>query len=346
MPFFLLCLFASLARGDVPSAKLTLVLELDAGHGVAAELAHTLSEAVLADIRQVSMGKVLGANDIKSLLGFERQRTLLGCKDHTECYAEIGSAMGAKEIVTGSIATVGDTYLLVLRRVDVTHTQVLREGTRTRQTSDQAGLLLDLQELAKLLFATQSVAPVSPAIVTAPPVASTVGALQASYRAGCDKQDGMACYNLGTLVYGDDPAAAAALFRKGCDLKAPLGCFRAAFIYLTGAKGLRRDQGQAMLLLRLACDASTGKGQEGRALDGACTALSAYLLNGIGVPADPARAIGILKRLCDRGNDDGCANLAKAEIHGPASVRNVAHGKAMSKDLCDQGQTSACSDAQ
>lgn len=342
---------ALLALTAEPSGRLTLVLELDAGHGVTPALAHTVSEAVLADIRQVASGRILGANDLRSLLSFQRQRTLLGCKDDTGCYAEIGAALGAKEIVTGSLSTVGDTYLLVLRRVDVSHTQVLAEGTRTRKISDEAGLLTDLSALASQLFPPRPAAPsagvASPAVAAQPAATqpNPVQDLRTSYRAGCDQASGEACYNLGTLIYGDDPAAAAAVFRRGCGLGAPLGCFRAGFIYLTGAKGLSRDPAQGLALLQQACDASTGKGAEGKALDGACLAVSSYYLNGIGVPADPPRAMALLRRVCDRGNDDACARVASAEIHGPAAIRNPEHGKALSKQLCDQGQSGACSDA-
>jgi len=338
---------ASFAAATEPAARLTMVLELEAGRGVAADLAHALSEAELADLRKVGTGKIIGANDVRALLGFERERSLLGCKADTACYAEIGAAMGAKEIVTGSLAMVGDMYLVVLRRIDVSHTQVLHEATRTRKASDQAGLLSDLESMARELFSDAPLAtPVKPAPgpVTAPAPSSREG-LVASYRASCERGDGAACYNFGTFIFPDAPSDAAAAFAKGCELGAPLGCFRAAFVYQTGAKGLKKDPARGMGYMQRACDASTGQGTDGRALDGACLALSSYYLNGIGVTADPSRAVTTLKKLCDRGNDEGCAKLAHAELHGPDSVRNVAHGKQLSQDLCDHGKPEACNDA-
>lgn len=55
---------------------------------------------------------------LASMLGFERQRELLGCNENKgACMAELASALGADGILGGSITRSGESYLAVLRLV-------------------------------------------------------------------------------------------------------------------------------------------------------------------------------------------------------------------------------------
>jgi hypothetical protein len=135
-PALLAC---ALAAAPPPSLA---VLDLSAHEGVTADLARTLSELLVVDVREAAPGvRVFGSADVTSLINFQEEKTKLGqrCQDST-CLAEIGGAMGAREMVTGSLSILGSDYLLVLRRLDVAHAKVLAETSGSAPRADSAQL--------------------------------------------------------------------------------------------------------------------------------------------------------------------------------------------------------------
>ena len=55
--------------------------------------------------------QVITSSQIGSLLGFERQRTLLGCKEsNSSCMAELAAALGVDGVITGSVGKFDQTY--------------------------------------------------------------------------------------------------------------------------------------------------------------------------------------------------------------------------------------------
>src|SRR5438045_2465034 len=55
--------------------------------------------------------QVTTKGEIASLLGFERQRQLLGCStDQASCLAELAGALGVDGLISGSIARFGSGY--------------------------------------------------------------------------------------------------------------------------------------------------------------------------------------------------------------------------------------------
>lgn len=60
--------------------------------------------------------RVTTSSEIQQLLGFERQKQLLGCSDSSaSCMAELANALGVDGIVTGSIGKIGSAYQLNLK---------------------------------------------------------------------------------------------------------------------------------------------------------------------------------------------------------------------------------------
>src|SRR5262249_33049754 len=56
---------------------------------------------------------VTTAEEMSSLLGLERQRSLLGCAQES-CSAELAGALGVDALVLSSVSRVGNSYLLNL----------------------------------------------------------------------------------------------------------------------------------------------------------------------------------------------------------------------------------------
>jgi TolB-like protein len=57
---------------------------------------------------------IVTSRDVQQVLGFERQKQLLGC-NQSDCVAELAGALGVDALLSGSVARVGTTVTLVLR---------------------------------------------------------------------------------------------------------------------------------------------------------------------------------------------------------------------------------------
>src|ERR1700722_11310118 len=106
------------------------VMDLTARVGVTKELAQTLTDEVVAGLRRkLPNVKVMSADDVRTLLRVHAQKVKLGCQD-LSCLAEIGGALGATQLVVGSLSRLGDTYSLEVRLVDSTRALVVRESSQ------------------------------------------------------------------------------------------------------------------------------------------------------------------------------------------------------------------------
>lgn len=107
------------------------VLELNAGAGVEASLTGPFSEALTAEVEARGYFDVISSRDIQTLLGLERQKALLGCADDAQsCMAELSGALGARFVMTGSLARLGDAWQLTLSTLDTQKAQPVGRSTR------------------------------------------------------------------------------------------------------------------------------------------------------------------------------------------------------------------------
>jgi hypothetical protein len=138
-----------------PSGKTeqsVVVLDIQAGHGVPADLASALTDSLEVQVRHRATGyRVIGASDVRSMIQFDAQKTKLGCQE-TGCLAEIGGALGAQEVVSGSLVRLGDTFVLTLRRVDVAKAVVISDASQTVKGGKEDQLLDAVQAGAAQLF--------------------------------------------------------------------------------------------------------------------------------------------------------------------------------------------------
>jgi len=82
--------------------------------------------------------EVVSAKDIGTLLGFERQKQLLGCAENAEsCMAELGSALGAEGSVLVSVARVGVSLHANIKLLSTGTGKVLAE-TSARGSGDES----------------------------------------------------------------------------------------------------------------------------------------------------------------------------------------------------------------
>lgn len=79
--------------------------------------------------------QVVSRDEIEAMLGFEAQKTKLGCDD-TSCLTEIAGALGVNKIIAGKIGKVGSTFVLNMTMIDHASARVEKRWSRTVRGED------------------------------------------------------------------------------------------------------------------------------------------------------------------------------------------------------------------
>ncbi|MBI1948238.1 MAG: PEGA domain-containing protein [Deltaproteobacteria bacterium] len=151
-------LFPSGARAaDAPDDRLrTVILGINARRGVDdKQLAQALTDVVqgiyAADPRRV----VIGRDDIARVLDLEAQKQQAGCESD-KCLAEIGAALDAKRIVTGSIDVIGSNYMVTMSEIDAKSLEPMAR-VQERTAKDENALVDAVTRLAADMLAKSKV---------------------------------------------------------------------------------------------------------------------------------------------------------------------------------------------
>lgn len=107
------------ARGQSspPAAESVAILELKAS-GVEESIVANLTELFTAEAGKIPGYKVLGRSEVKELVGYEIEKQSLGCTDESKCMTDLGNALGADLVVTGTVGKVGDSFVLNIKLFD------------------------------------------------------------------------------------------------------------------------------------------------------------------------------------------------------------------------------------
>jgi hypothetical protein len=100
-----------------------------AGEGISDASFRAISDTLAGELRQQSAGQLITSDEIKSLLSVEEQKQMVGCSSES-CFAEIGGALGAERIVSGSIGKVGKSWMLVIKAIHSKHVGEVKQVTR------------------------------------------------------------------------------------------------------------------------------------------------------------------------------------------------------------------------
>lgn len=97
-----------------------MVLDTEPTESSLTRLVRPIVEAVSAELLATGRYDVMTSADVATMIGVERQKQLLGCDDDSgSCLAEIGSALGARQLVRSSLSKVGGTLRLDLKLLDL-----------------------------------------------------------------------------------------------------------------------------------------------------------------------------------------------------------------------------------
>ena len=130
----------------------TVVLGLQARRGVEDKaLAAALSDLVQTAYARDPARVVIGRDEIARVLAWEADRQAAGCDD-SGCLAEIGAALDAARIVTGSLDRIGSGYLVVLTEVDAKTAEPLGRA-QAQSPADEDALVAVVVKLAEGLVA-------------------------------------------------------------------------------------------------------------------------------------------------------------------------------------------------
>jgi TolB-like protein len=135
-----------------------LVVPLHNGPGVDKGVADLVTETLCAEVQRQTGFRILTSKDVEAVLGVERQRQLLGCTENSSCLTEIGGALGAADVIHGTLGKLGSSYIFNLQLVNAGTGQVTRRfSTRSSSTSEET--FLDLShEGTVALFAAEGTA--------------------------------------------------------------------------------------------------------------------------------------------------------------------------------------------
>jgi TolB-like protein len=93
--------------------------------GTDTQKAELLNEIALTEAATIANGfEVIGKSDINAVIGFEKQKQVMGCGDDSTCLAEIGGALGVDYILVGSLGAMGALFRLDLKLVDAKKARV------------------------------------------------------------------------------------------------------------------------------------------------------------------------------------------------------------------------------
>lgn len=119
-------LLLSLALATPENGRV-LVMDIE-GVGVEAADADAATRVVAAAAAEVEGVSVMSAADIRRLAALEADRLNAGCEEDTSCLAEIAGAMGAEQVLFGSLSRLGSTTTVVLSLYDARTTRVSRRS--------------------------------------------------------------------------------------------------------------------------------------------------------------------------------------------------------------------------
>lgn len=165
----LLAAALALASSAAAPPKIAM-LPLSHGEGVTEQMAGAVSTALTGELRALNAAQIVTSSELSAVLGVEREKELLGCSTNS-CLAELAGALNVDQIITGSLAKIGQSWILQVNRVDAKNGTAVASATRRKKGGDVDDVLDDLPGVAKELFAGMS-AQARVAAVT-PPTAPT-----------------------------------------------------------------------------------------------------------------------------------------------------------------------------
>jgi len=112
------------------------------------DLARVMSDGAARGVAGTPGLAVLSQSEIVAVLGLDRLKSMLGCGEEQGCISEIGKALDADRLVSGSLTLLERTALITVRFIDVRRGVTLGRTTGTLLDATQAELVDAARRLA------------------------------------------------------------------------------------------------------------------------------------------------------------------------------------------------------
>lgn len=151
---------------------------------VTREIVRILDDLLVNALGATGRLRVIGSEEIEAVLAAENIKDQLGC-DSISCAAEIGGALNARYVVSGSVGRLGDSVVINLTLFDTEQMAVAARGTQTvaddenQYAEGMRGAVASLLGLGIAAGSEQGTAGAQPEAALPPPVAApaTLGRL-------------------------------------------------------------------------------------------------------------------------------------------------------------------------
>lgn len=177
----------------VEAVRKTRVAVLDVQYAGAGDrkTVEGLSALLASEVARRPSLTVLAGADLRAMIGFERQKQLLGCTE-SSCIAELAGALGVAYLVSSEVSKVGSTWLLSLTLLDANKAMAQGRLTRKAYSDDQ---LVDetagaVDELLKALPAAGLPTPRTEQPSRAEPASASPATATGQVPAGFHRHDG------------------------------------------------------------------------------------------------------------------------------------------------------------
>lgn len=148
------------------------------GTGVEQTLLPTLTEVLTVEIDNLGMYKVIAGRDVQAMLGFEKEKDMVGCTD-AACLAEIGGALGVDRIVATHIGKVGNTFVVNIKLINIRMADTEARVYETVRGETDALIATITKSVEKLLGRSSAAAKALAAKRAPPPPPAAVAAAPA-----------------------------------------------------------------------------------------------------------------------------------------------------------------------
>ncbi len=112
-------------------------MDIRALDGVSESATKVITELIATEIQALGHYDVISRNDVANMLGFQREKEMLGCAEDAACMAEIGGALGTDYVLVGQVAAFGTRYRIAISLQDVKKAKVVsRQGSFCDRSED------------------------------------------------------------------------------------------------------------------------------------------------------------------------------------------------------------------
>jgi TolB-like protein len=230
-PLVALALAAAVPVSASAAKPKVAVLEVRAVQGVGAGTASILTAIIAGDLANAGFS-VISQSDIVALIGFEKQKQIMGCGEDSSCLAEIGGALGAEYVLMSQVGRIGSRFHMSIQLLDGRKGVPLSRVSRFSNSSEDALAEAAQRAVAEAITgvktgATPARAPPVQALQSltqpAPTVAAPLAAPSKGQQRGTiekarrllEKGDSAAALDLFSRVLAMEPKNTAALAGRG-----------------------------------------------------------------------------------------------------------------------------------